>query len=122
MLDTSIILHVFKQNKAIAARLDTFAEIFVCPVVIGELRYGAFLSADITRHSKQIDDFLTGCKIISIDNDTATVYGKLRANLKKQGNPIPENDIWIAACAIRLNLPLFTTDKHFEKLEGLSLL
>lgn len=122
MLDTSIILHVFKQNKAIPARLDTFAEIFVSPFVIGELKYGAYLSGDIIRHNKQIDDFLVNCKIISVDADTATVYGRIRADLKKQGRPIPENDIWIAASATQLNLPLFTTDKHFERIEGLVLL
>ena len=103
-------------------RPDQCALIFVSPVVIGELKYGAYLSADVIRHHKQIDDFLISCKIISLDADTATVYGRIRADLKKQGRPIPENDIWIAASAIRLDLPLFTTDKHFERIEGLALL
>ncbi|MBS4028725.1 MAG: PIN domain-containing protein [Ignavibacteriales bacterium] len=34
--------------------------------------------------------------------------------LKKNGTPIPENDMWIAATCKKLNVPLLTQDKHFE--------
>lgn len=119
LLDTSVILHVFKQDKVIAARLDTFEEIYVTPVVVGELSYGAYASADPARHIKQIENFLLNCKTAFIDNTTSDIYGKIKAALKRKGKPIPENDIWIAAVAIQHNLPLYTTDKHFAEIESL---
>jgi tRNA(fMet)-specific endonuclease VapC len=37
--------------------------------------------------------------------------------MKKKGNPIPENDIWIAALAKQYSLKLLTRDRHFESIE-----
>lgn len=41
--------------------------------------------------------------------------------LKTQGTPIPTNDIWIAASAMRHGLTLATFDNHFSKIAGLNL-
>jgi hypothetical protein len=40
-------------------------------------------------------------------------------NLRKKGQPIPTNDIWVAASAFQHNLALFTLDDHFKRVEGL---
>ncbi len=39
--------------------------------------------------------------------------------LRTKGNPIPTNDIWIAATALQHNLGLFSYDKHFQAVDGL---
>jgi len=39
--------------------------------------------------------------------------------LRKKGNPIPTNDMWIAATALQYNLALFSYDKHFQAIDGL---
>ena len=57
------------------------------------------------------------CTIFSPDISTAIIYGQLKAYLKQNGTPMPENDIWIAAMAAEHKKPLFTTDKHFELLK-----
>ena len=36
------------------------------------------------------------------------------ARLKKNGTPIPENDIWIAALVKEYSLPLLSRDSHFD--------
>ncbi len=46
--------------------------------------------------------------------NASKVFAQLKANLKRNGTPVPENDIWIAAVAIENDLPLFTTDNHFN--------
>jgi tRNA(fMet)-specific endonuclease VapC len=38
-----------------------------------------------------------------------------------KGKPIPENDIWIAASAMQYQIPLFTHDRHFNEVEGISI-
>ena len=40
--------------------------------------------------------------------------------LKKDGNPIPANDVWIAAQAMEHGADLLTSDRHFEKISGLA--
>ncbi|HKE23854.1 MAG TPA: PIN domain-containing protein [Bryobacteraceae bacterium] len=48
-------------------------------------------------------------------------YGRLRQDLREQGRPIPENDMWIAATATRQGLALVTRDRHFLEADGLAL-
>ena len=54
------------------------------------------------------------------NNYVAPYYAKIKAQLKADGHPIPENDIWIAACALAYNLTVVTADKHFAFIKGVS--
>lgn len=58
---------------------------------------------------------------ILIDEETAEFYAKIYWDLKKKGKPIPSNDIWVAASAMRHGLALFTYDDHFKSVDGLLL-
>ena len=48
-------------------------------------------------------------------------YGKIKNQLKEKGQPIPENDIWIAAIAQQYDLTLVTDDLHFDTITGLKI-
>jgi len=119
LLDTSIVIHAFKDNK-IADQLDNFSEIFVSSIAVGELYYGAYRSSNPEKHLDQIKQFLQNCTMLNVDAITASLYGSIKAKLKDKGRPIPENDIWIAAISIQFSLPLFTTDKHFKEVDGIT--
>jgi predicted nucleic acid-binding protein len=59
------------------------------------------------------------------DEGVAAEYGYLRASTESVGQPIADNDLWIAACATANGLPLATLNRrHFEPLTifGLTLL
>ena len=122
LLDTSVIIHCFKQNNQIVEKLDTLEEIYVPVTLVGELYFGAYKSGDAVKHIAQIESFLANCKILVTDSITSNLYGKIKAALAKKGKPIPENDIWIGAAALQYNIPLFTADKHFQEIDGLDLL
>jgi tRNA(fMet)-specific endonuclease VapC len=59
--------------------------------------------------------------LLAIDATTAEIFVTIKLALFAKGNPIPENDIWIAATAIQYQLPLYTNDKHFIEVENISL-
>ena len=61
------------------------------------------------------------CHVVPPDDTVASRYARVRLKLKKSGNPIPENDIWIAAICLELDLPLISQDGHFTLVEGLNL-
>ena len=67
--------------------------------------------------------FLKGknIKILEINKKVAKIYGEISSILKKQGTPLPINDVWIAACAIEANSTLVTYDKHFLNIPNLKL-
>lgn len=116
LLDTSIVIHLFKNTDQLI-RLNSFDEVYVNSVVIGELYYGACASANPQKHINQIQSFLDNCLIVYVSTDTALIYARLKAELRRNGTPIPENDIWIAASAIEHALSLFTIDNHFTSLK-----
>ncbi|RYY05745.1 MAG: type II toxin-antitoxin system VapC family toxin [Sphingobacteriaceae bacterium] len=64
---------------------------------------------------------MCSCNVVPIDSETAKIYATIKNKLLKKGKPIPENDIWIAAVAIRYELPLVAFDKHFLEIENLQL-
>ena len=121
LLDTSVIIHTFRENNVVSAQLDAVTEVYVPLTVIGELFYGSYKSADPVKHIARMQYFLDNCIALHPDGMTADIYGSIKAALMKKGKPIPENDIWIAAMAQQYNLPLFTTDKHFAEVESIAL-
>ena len=56
------------------------------------------------------------------DLETAEYYALIVKRLRAKGRPIPTNDIWIAANAMKHGLALYSFDNHFEEIEGLVLL
>ncbi len=122
LLDTSIVVHFFKKNVQITKRLDELSEVFISTVAIGELYYGAYCSSAPEKHIIMIEDFLQQCKIISIDKQCSITYGKIKAQLKAKGKPIPENDIWIAAIAVQNKLMVYSKDAHFRLIKNIPLL
>ncbi|AMR30713.1 hypothetical protein A0256_04400 [Mucilaginibacter sp. PAMC 26640] len=119
-LDTSVVIDFFRGNAAVVNTIKSFDSVYISDIAVGELYYGAYVSLNHTKHINQIVSFLESCTITAVNTATAILYGEIKADLKRRGKPIPENDIWIAAVSLANNLPLFTTDKHFE-LIGLQL-
>lgn len=64
---------------------------------------------------------LTG--VIPYDIGLCQNFGELRARLLKAGTPAADNDLWIAATAIRHSIPLISHNrKHYDHIPGLVLI
>ena len=113
LLDTNIIIGLFRGETSVKTQLEKSAEIFVPVIAIGELYYGAYHSSDFSRHANQVEDFALNSAILNCDSTTAKHYAETKQNLKLAGTPIPENDLWIAAIAKQFDLTLVSRDKHF---------
>ena len=50
---------------------------------------------------------------MNVDDETAVRYAAIKDNLRREGTPIPTNDLWIAATASQHGLRLQTLDAHF---------
>ena len=57
LLDTSVVIHFFKNNEQIVQLLNGFDEIYVSSTVVGELYYGAYTSSNPPKHIDQIQSF-----------------------------------------------------------------
>ena len=63
---------------------------------------------------------LSGRRILDIE--TAAIFGRERARLRRSGNIIPDLDILVGASALRHNVTLLTSNRRdFERIEGLTI-
>lgn len=119
LLDTNIIISIFAKDPQIHNRLANAEEVFVPSIAIGELYFGAYKSIKIEENLTRIDEFAVNNTVLACDADIAQKYGYIKNELKEKGQPIPDNDIWIAAIAKQYNLTLVTKDTHFDSVENL---
>ena len=96
-------------------------EVFLPVTALGELYFGAEKSGRPEANRRKLGALLSANVILPCDVIVAREYGRLKAVLRKQGTPIPDNDIWIAAIALRNELTLVSRDRHFERIPGLPL-
>jgi tRNA(fMet)-specific endonuclease VapC len=120
LLDTNIVIPFFADDPLIKRRIQQAGEIFVPVIVIGELFYGAEKSSRKVENIAKIEEFIQDNVILDCSTETARKYGEIKQQLRKDGHPIPENDIWIAAIALQYELTLISRDSHFRDVKGLS--
>lgn len=104
--------------ERLALRVPT--ELGVPAIVEGELAYGAYNSAHAAENLRLVLRFLEPFAIVPFDSACAYHYGRIRAELKRQGVPIGANDLLIAATAVANDLVLVTNNtREFARVVGL---
>jgi tRNA(fMet)-specific endonuclease VapC len=121
LIDTNAYAEFFRGNKKIKSVLENCKEIFLCPIVEGELKSGFKNGNQLEKNIREFNSFIDVEKVsrIIVDNKVSDFYSDIVTELRKKGTPIPTNDIWICACAKAFDLPVLTFDKHFNNIEGI---
>ncbi len=120
IIDTNAIIDFRAGYKGIVKIFSEAETLYLPVIVLGELLYGAKNSSNVKNNLDFIKKFLEHTIVVSIDSQIAEYYSEVRTLLKKQGKPIPENDLWIAGICKKLNLPLLTKDFHFKLIKGIT--
>ena len=86
---------------------------FLSTIVLAEIEFGIAKASDPARRRCLIDWLDTilercGDRVLMPDAVTATVWGKLKADLERKGEPIANLDLMIASQAIASAMPLVT--------------
>ena len=114
-LDTSA-YSAFKRNHAdVVQHLRRAQEILVPTIVLGELLAGFEAGRRARRNRDELRLFLETPKVrlVSITAETAERYAVIYASLRASGQPIPTNDLWIAASTMEHGTELVTLDRDF---------
>ncbi len=106
-------------DQDIIKLLNTDNPVSIPVIALGELYAGAENSSRVQDNIEKIDKLANGAAVLSCDNQTARQYAKIAQSLRKKGQPIPQNDMWIAALAMQYGLTLVTRDTHFSSIDGL---
>ncbi|WP_185234383.1 type II toxin-antitoxin system tRNA(fMet)-specific endonuclease VapC [Teredinibacter franksiae] len=125
MLDTNTCIFVLKNRTTeLKNKFKAIKNISISTVAYAELCYGIENGDPKLREERynQLDIFTQRVLIDPWDEEAARHYGLIRAILKRQGNIIGSNDLFIAAHARSINAVLVTNNtKEFSRIPDLTL-
>ena len=125
LLDTNICIYIAKQKPL--SVLHKFEQLVIGQVAMSTITYGELLfGAQKSHHPRQamrvLEDLTGLIPILPIPAETGKFYGEIRSKLEKQGTPIGNNDLWIAAHALALGVVLVTNNvKEFHQISHLKI-
>jgi tRNA(fMet)-specific endonuclease VapC len=117
-LDTNRYTDLCRGNVSVVETVELADEVWLPFIVLGELRAGFAVGTQGPRNEAVLRRFLlhSGIGVLYPDEQTSHHYGAIYRQLRKQGTPIPTNDMWIAALVLQHSLVLFARDTHFDAL------
>jgi tRNA(fMet)-specific endonuclease VapC len=113
-----------RSHPLVLKRLQSVPVSDVCMSVVtkAELLYGVEVSPRRTQDAAALAAFLPYAEAHDLTDNAAIHYAEIRADLKKRGEMIGANDLFIAAHARAMGLTLVTNNvAEFERVRGLSL-
>lgn len=125
LLDTNICIYIAKQRPpSVAARFATLAtgSVGMSLITYGELCFGAEKSSQRGSALDTLERLKMLIQVVEPDDAVGASYGVIRAHLERAGTPIGNNDLWIAAHALRLGVTLVSNNlREFERVPKLKL-
>jgi tRNA(fMet)-specific endonuclease VapC len=120
-LDTNRYVDLCKGDVETVTLLEEAEAIILPFIVLGELRAGFADGRRQAENESVLRRFLLedGVDVLFADDQTTHHYAAVFRQLRRQGTPIPTNDMWIAALVLQHNLVLHARDKHFDHLPQL---
>lgn len=122
LLDTNICIYVIKRRPI--SVLDKFNEaaghIAISSITLAELLHGVEKSQHVAKNLRAVEDFCSRLDVKDYDENAASHYGEIRADLENKGKIIGVNDLHIAGHARSLGVILVSNNlKEFERVDGL---
>ena len=128
LMDTCVWIDV-EQGVLASGDVDVLTRgepVFISPVTLAELRFGAEITLDPATRQKRLAALrrLERKPLLSIDGTTGSIFGSLAAQIKAAGRQhrYRVQDLWLASQARQYACRLLTRNRHdFEDIPGLSL-
>lgn len=93
------------------------AELFLSTIALGEFAEGF----DQAEHPI-VAAMRKGHTLVPVDDETALVYARVVRELRRRGELIGTNDLWIGCTSVRLGIPIVTANvEHFRRIDGLGI-
>lgn len=120
LLDTSVFIAHESGRALDGDQLPAEASLSV--VTLAELQAGVLAAADTASRARRLAtlEAVADIEVHPIDVPVAAAWAQLRALLAEDGRRVNVNDLWIAATAVALRLPVVTQDADFDPLDGMA--
>lgn len=121
LLDTNA-YSAFMLGEADVVEVVAHADrLFLNSVVLGELLGGFAAGSREPKNRAELARFIDSPRVEVLPSTTHTAdsYALVHLGLRRKRQPIPTNDLWIAASALERGAALLTRDVHFAQIDGL---
>ena len=122
LLDTNTVSYAIKGTvHRVRERLQKapVSDVAISVITEAELRFGIAKYPAATRLKVIVEEFLSLVDIRPWDSDAARRYATLRAIVEREGRPIGNLDVMIAAHTMALGAVLVSGDRVFRRIKGL---
>ena len=121
LLDTNAYSDLARGRSPVSSRVRQAEAVLLSSVVAGELMGGFRRGTRFHDNLTDLQHFIAQPRVhlVPIGWTTADRYGRIYAALRRRGQPIPTNDMWIAAQAMETGAELLSSNPHFHHVEGL---
>src|SRR2546422_7356471 len=101
-IDTNAYSAMRRGHAGVSAAIRGSEGIILSSVVVGELLFGFRAGQRYQKNLRELEKFVEGpyVTLVPVTWTTADRFGRIAVALRKKGQPIPSNDIWIAAHAM----------------------
>jgi tRNA(fMet)-specific endonuclease VapC len=124
LLDTNVASYVIKGTfPHVRQRLlrVPISEVGISVVTEAELRFGVARLPQAVKLGIAVEEFLLRVEVLPWDFEAAQRYARIRALLEREGEPMGNLDLMIAAHAVAVNVILVTNDRAFRRVKGLKI-
>lgn len=126
LLDTNVVSYLIRQRAYPAqhhfsAEKENRSLLAISTVTEAELLFGLARKPEATRLAQSIHDFIADIAILPWGSAAAKQYAELRAVLERQGQPMGNLDLMIAAHALAEDATLVTNHAAFQRIERLKI-
>jgi len=115
MLDTSAYAAFMRGHQEAISALRKAQSVIIPVIAMGELLAGFEVGSRRQKNRAELQEFLSSprVRVVETNQETSERYALIYAYLRGVGQPIPTNDLWIAASAMEHSAALLTADAHF---------
>lgn len=127
LLDTNVCIDVLRGRPEVVARLREHPPgyLHVSAITVFELIQGAERAPEQFREieRRKVNTFLSPILQVMFDGPCGALAGEINAALLNAGTPVGVMDVFIAATALRMDVPVVTSNvRDFSKIKGLELI
>jgi tRNA(fMet)-specific endonuclease VapC len=121
LLDTNAYSAFIRGMPDIVEVVAYAEKLWLSSTVLGELLAGFAAGKREAANRAELMRFMASprVEVLPVTVETADCYALVFAALRRKGQPIPTNDLWIAASALEHAAGLLTLDAHFAHVGGL---
>jgi predicted nucleic acid-binding protein len=126
VIDTSVLIDALHRKQAALRKIleleETGETLCTTQINVLELYKGVYNPSRSDKGLEKVKKLLDAFFILNINDDAYEMFGELSAELRWRGEAIGDFDELIASIALTHEAALVSTDSHFQRVPGLTVI